>query len=171
MNTCIDLGCASWKKKGYIGLDINPSSNLDIIADAHSLPFRDKVVDAINIFNVFEHLYNPLICLSECNRILKLNRIIIIGIPNIMQIRRFLRWMIRGKISVSSGHIYGWCLPEIINLFKLKGFEYVNHYFNTDERHHKIKWIERIIANINNRIVDSNLNIVFIKIVELKDFK
>lgn len=170
MNTYIDLGCASWKKKGYIGLDIRPHRDLDIIADAHSLPFRDKVIDRIETHNVLEHIHNPVMCLSECNRVMKLNRIIVIGIPNIMQIRRFLRWTIKGKISISRGHIYGWCLPEIIYLLKFKGFEYVNHNFSTDSRHHKIKWIERIIAIINNRIIASNLNIVFIKVVELVDY-
>lgn len=54
-----------------INLDIIYYSHIDIVADAHQLPFRDESVDMILFKNVLEHVRNPLQVLSEIFRVLK----------------------------------------------------------------------------------------------------
>ncbi len=159
----LDLGCSSHKREGWIGLDIQEIKNVDIIGDAHHLPIRNDVVYDIISSKVFEHLNNPSKCVSECNRVL-INHfgILTIGIPNIHGLRRFLRWAIKGKISVGD-HVYCWGLPEIINLTSRHGFRYVESYLDTYGRYHNLGLVERLIRKFNNRIVDKNLNVVFVK--------
>ena len=72
-----------------IGVDINPdnvqwcqSQGLDIrLMDINILPFKDKEFDSINMDNVLEHIEDPELILSEMDRVLKDNGILIIGVP------------------------------------------------------------------------------------------
>ncbi len=54
-----------------IALDHRPRPELDLIGDAHHLPFRDASVDAIVCTEVFEHLLDPTAAAGELIRILK----------------------------------------------------------------------------------------------------
>ena len=44
---------------------------MDVVADAHCLPYADESVDAIHSEAVFEHLYNPVKAAKEIYRVLK----------------------------------------------------------------------------------------------------
>jgi ubiquinone/menaquinone biosynthesis C-methylase UbiE len=50
-------------------------------ADAHYLPFKDSIFDIIRLDSVLEHLTNPKVALSECQRILKPEGYIFISFP------------------------------------------------------------------------------------------
>ncbi len=54
-----------------IALDFRPRPNLDLIGDAHHLPFADASVDAVVCTEVFEHLIDPPAAAREIVRILK----------------------------------------------------------------------------------------------------
>jgi SAM-dependent methyltransferase len=54
-----------------IALDHRPRPDIDLIGDAHRLPFADASVDAIVCTEVFEHLLDPPAAASELIRILK----------------------------------------------------------------------------------------------------
>jgi SAM-dependent methyltransferase len=54
-----------------VNLNIGPFPNVDIVADAHELPYADKSVDAIYCEAVLEHLENPVKAVEEMFRILK----------------------------------------------------------------------------------------------------
>jgi SAM-dependent methyltransferase len=54
-----------------IELEYNVFRNTDVAADAHSLPFRDSVFEAVVSFNTFEHLYDPQAAAREVFRVLK----------------------------------------------------------------------------------------------------
>lgn len=53
----LDIGCGKNKRQGFIGLDINPDSNADIIASATNLPIGDAEASEINCSHLVEHLY------------------------------------------------------------------------------------------------------------------
>ena len=79
----VDLGCGSKKKDGFIGVDIDVLSDADIIADLNEpLSFKDGEVSHINSSHVFEHLTNPLLALSEINRILEPGGTAYIRVPH-----------------------------------------------------------------------------------------
>jgi SAM-dependent methyltransferase len=54
-----------------IALDYRPRPDLDLIGDAHHLPFADASVDAVVCTEVFEHLIDPPAAAREIVRILK----------------------------------------------------------------------------------------------------
>jgi len=52
----LDIGCGKNKKRGYIGIDIDPKSDADIISSALNLPFDNESVDEIYSSHLVEHL-------------------------------------------------------------------------------------------------------------------
>jgi SAM-dependent methyltransferase len=52
-------------------LNIGPYPNVDIVGDAHELPYNDNTVDAIYISAVLEHLREPIKAVKEIYRVLK----------------------------------------------------------------------------------------------------
>ena len=54
-----------------VNLNIGPFPNVDIVADAHQLPYGDNSVDAIFCEAVLEHLEDPVKAVDEMFRVLK----------------------------------------------------------------------------------------------------
>ncbi|MFH1997248.1 MAG: class I SAM-dependent methyltransferase [Patescibacteria group bacterium] len=73
----LDLGCSNSPYSKYflnrVGFDIQDGKGVDIIGDAHKLPFEDEKFDVILCTEVLEHLHSPHIAISEMKRVLKLN--------------------------------------------------------------------------------------------------
>lgn len=84
----LDIGAgygnpAMYERLGYryLGVDADPSGchsfswgrnkpSLNVVCDAHRLPFRSNSIQAINSTAVFEHLYNPPLAAREIARVL-----------------------------------------------------------------------------------------------------
>jgi SAM-dependent methyltransferase len=64
-----------------ISFDVYDSNNIDLIADAHSLPFKNDKFDLIVIQAVIEHVFDPIQVVSECFRVLKPNALIYAETP------------------------------------------------------------------------------------------
>jgi len=71
----LDLGCgrASYKKyfPNRIGFDVRSGPEVDVVGDAHKLPFENEKFDNILCTEVLEHLHSPYIAISEMKRVLK----------------------------------------------------------------------------------------------------
>ncbi len=71
----LDIGCGhvAYQKyfPNYIGFDIQPGLKVDVVGDAHNLPFKDEKFDNILCTEVLEHLHSPEIAISEMKRVLK----------------------------------------------------------------------------------------------------
>ena len=52
-------------------LDINKGGGVDVVGDAHKLPFPEKSFDLVTLFMVLEHLEDPTKAISEIARVLK----------------------------------------------------------------------------------------------------
>ena len=103
----LEVGCGKHRSAFVdIALDITKESFCDIVADVHRLPFRDGVFSRVVFYEVLEHLVSPLQALREINRVLKKNGELEFSYPNVMHWRAMLRWIVKGKISVDSEHIY-----------------------------------------------------------------
>lgn len=59
-------------------IDIDPKRKPDIVADAHSLPFKDKEFEFVLCTEVLEHLKNPTKAINEIKRVLKNDGILIL---------------------------------------------------------------------------------------------
>jgi len=64
-----------------INLNIGPFPNVDIVADAHNLPYADESVDAIYCVAVLEHLSEPITAVKEMFRVLKKGGKILVDTP------------------------------------------------------------------------------------------
>ena len=74
--TVLDLGAGLRPFAGLlpgttIALDYRPRPDVDLLGDAHRLPFRDDTIDAIVCTEVFEHLLDPPAAARELIRVLK----------------------------------------------------------------------------------------------------
>ncbi|MFM7426280.1 MAG: methyltransferase domain-containing protein [Elainella sp.] len=67
----IGAGASQVKLPNLIEMEYAIFKNTDVVADAHHLPFRDEVFEAVVAFNVFEHLSNPKQAAQEIFRVLK----------------------------------------------------------------------------------------------------
>lgn len=67
-------------RKNYVGFDIHPGENVDIVGDAHRLSeyFEEETFDAIVCMAVFEHLAMPWIVAEEITKALKPNGLVLI---------------------------------------------------------------------------------------------
>jgi SAM-dependent methyltransferase len=71
---CISIGGGPGRgHPRLINLNIGPFPNVDVVADAHELPYADNSVDAIHCEAVLEHLKSPHDAVKEMYRVLKPN--------------------------------------------------------------------------------------------------
>lgn len=71
----LDIGCANSPYSTYfphrVGFDIHPGVGVDIVGDAHDLPFKDEEFEQILCTEVLEHLHTPEKAIGEMYRVLK----------------------------------------------------------------------------------------------------
>lgn len=77
-----DLG----KVSDFVTMDLIPRDNPTVVADAHALPFKDGIFDAVIARAVMEHVENEHKVLSEVYRVLKPNGLFIFSAPFIYPI-------------------------------------------------------------------------------------
>ncbi len=67
----------------YIGIDISPHQNVNIVGDAHQLSrlVEPDSIDVIYSDDVIEHLNNPIAFISEANEVLKQGGLFIAKVP------------------------------------------------------------------------------------------
>jgi len=68
LNVC---GCVRRFFKDYTGLDMRPGRNVDIVANAHAIPFPDETFDTVVCLEMLEHDSAPWLTLPELARVTK----------------------------------------------------------------------------------------------------
>lgn len=70
----LDIGCANSAYSRHfpnrVGLDIEPGTGVDVVADAHDLPFPDSSFELVLCTEVLEHLHTPQRGIDEMYRVL-----------------------------------------------------------------------------------------------------
>lgn len=64
------IGGARRLVPGYVNLDILATPGVDILADAHELPFPDDIFQRVECDAVLEHVYTPQRVMREIERVL-----------------------------------------------------------------------------------------------------
>ena len=87
----LHIGCGSAKLEGYVGLDIDPKSEADIIHDLEKFPypFKSNEFDEVFAEHVMEHLDNIPGVMEELHRILKKGGKVIIHGPHFSSVDMF----------------------------------------------------------------------------------
>lgn len=80
----LNLGCAGYKKEGYINVDWDSAVHPDIIHDFNKLPypFTDNYFDVVEADHVLEHLEKVFPTMVEIYRILKPGGRLIVKVPH-----------------------------------------------------------------------------------------
>lgn len=90
----------------YVHLDLVPHPGLDVIADAHHLPFPDESFDAVFSNSALEHVIKPWVVAEEMTRVLKPGGRIYVQLPFLVPIHHefdFWRFTDRGIQSLFDG--------------------------------------------------------------------
>jgi SAM-dependent methyltransferase len=69
----LDVGCGMNKQAGSIGIDRNPASRADVLADLDRFPypFRDNSFDRVTALHVIEHVSDVIRAMEEFHRLLR----------------------------------------------------------------------------------------------------
>lgn len=102
----------------FESVDVYPSPNITVIADAHYLPYPDNFFDLVIIQAVLEHVVSPKTVVSEIYRVLSTNGTVYAETPFLQSVHegpfdftRFThsghRWLFRDFSEIKSGYISG----------------------------------------------------------------
>jgi len=114
----LDLGCSNSPYidlfPNRVGFDIKKGKGVDMIGDAHSLPFENEKFEVILCTELLEHLYNPFKAIEEMHRVLKPGGKLILTTRFIFPIHDgpgdFFRFTIYGLKKMFEN---GWRIKEI----------------------------------------------------------
>ncbi len=110
---CLSIGGGPGRAVGFTNLNIGPFSNVDVVADAHKLPYADKSVHAIYCEAVIEHLYEPHQAVKEMFRVLEPGGLVFAGTPFLYQYHGYPH------------HYQNFTLQGHENLFQRAGFQII----------------------------------------------
>jgi SAM-dependent methyltransferase len=165
----LDVGCGH-SPKGDVNIDLhikatshrNRTVELDedldtkkipnfVKADANFLPFRPRMFKKVFMYEVLEHFDVPKQVLSEIRKVLTPHGVLILSIPNLLFWRCLLRWIVKGKITISAKqHINGWRLPEIENLMRVCSFNIIDVGF-ADVSPDPTSFFSRVLPRVTRR--------------------
>ncbi len=80
----LDVGCGVNKQPGAIGLDRNPASRADVLADLdrYPYPFRDSAFDGLVAIHVIEHVGDVIRTMEEFHRLVRPGGLVRIETPH-----------------------------------------------------------------------------------------
>ena len=140
----LDVGCGINKKPGAIGIDRNPASRADVIADLDHFPwpFRDSSFDALYASHVIEHVADVIKSMEEFNRLVRAGGEIVIITPHYTDFSSFCdpthRWHLNSFSLRYFGENHGGfgyysnarfaessVRVKLLSLWRLLGFEWL----------------------------------------------
>jgi SAM-dependent methyltransferase len=81
--TALDLGAAHNKPDGYLGVDVNDSDDVDIVADvAQGLDLPDHSVGVIRAVDFLEHVPDKVALFNELYRLLAHGGVLLVQVPS-----------------------------------------------------------------------------------------
>ena len=110
----VEVGGGPSRKYGETNLNIGPWENVDLISDAHELPYKDETVDYINCRAVFEHLTYPEVAAKEFFRVLKKDSLLFVAVPFLQTYHGY------------PNHYRGITLTGLEQIIKDGGFKIIN---------------------------------------------
>src|SRR5271169_5311832 len=144
----LDVGCGINKRKGAIGIDRNPASRADVLADLDHFPypFRDSSFDALQAIHVIEHVSDVIHSMEEFHRLVRPGGEVFVATPHYTDFSSFCdpthRWHLNsfslryfGDNNAGFGYYSNIRFREIsvslklLALWRYLGFEFlVNHF-------------------------------------------
>lgn len=137
----VNIG-AEKKREGWIGVNIDPQWEVDVIADAENLPFEDGEIDVIYISHVLEHItYKDkklMGVVQELHRCLKPGGTLYISVPDFEVLCKWylstegkdrlhiMRMMLGGQTTEHDTHRVGFDEQLLRNYLRAVGFSSIS---------------------------------------------
>ena len=67
----VNVGCGDTGLPHWVNMDVVPGPRVNLVADAHQMPFKDGTVDGVLMKFVLEHVRDPIRVVAEIFRVLK----------------------------------------------------------------------------------------------------
>jgi predicted SAM-dependent methyltransferase len=114
----LDVGCGIHRQPGTIGLDRNPASHADVLADLDRFPypFADNAFDRVTAIHVIEHVDDVIRTMEEFHRLVRAGGTVRIETPHYTGFRYF------GKDNAGFGYYSPVKFREISVRVKLLAF-------------------------------------------------
>jgi FkbM family methyltransferase len=120
----VDIGCGDSKPNGFIGVDICPGEQVDIVADiSQAFPFEDSSVDELRAYDVVEHLPDRINTMNEIWRVCKPGAKINIVVPSSDGRGAFQDPTHISFWNINSFRYYSIQYPPYYNLCRKYGFQ------------------------------------------------
>ena len=148
----LDVGCGINKYPGSIGIDCNPNTRADVIAnlDHYPLPFADSSFREIRAIHVIEHVADVIRTMEEFHRLLAPEGRVIIVTPHYTDFSSFCdpthRWHLNSFGFVTLARTGGYAYysrarfqeifvnVRLLALWKYSGFEFLVNRFRRFRR-------------------------------------
>jgi SAM-dependent methyltransferase/uncharacterized protein YbaR (Trm112 family) len=164
---CLSIGGGPDRKcPNLVNLNIEPFPGVDVVADAHFLPYADESVDAIFCEAVLEHLYDPGRAVSEMYRVLKAGgKLLAItpflqpyhGYPHHYQnftLRGHMQLFISKHFEISES---GTCVGPTFAIVVLN-YKYIEHYVPLGKLLSKIYGVIAVLFTPLDRLLNDKSN-------------
>jgi methionine biosynthesis protein MetW len=110
------------------------NKNLQVVKgnlNKEGISFQNDTFDAVTCLDVIEHVFDPVALLSEINRVLRKNGVLILTTPNVRFIECVSLLLLKGQFPKTSndhdtyngGHINYFTFRDLRNLLKKSGFK------------------------------------------------
>jgi SAM-dependent methyltransferase len=171
----LDVGCGINKKPGAIGVDRNPASRADVIADLDHFPypFRDSSFDGLQAVHVIEHLSDVLRCMEEFHRLVRSGGEVLIVTPHYTDFSSFCdpthRWHLNsfsmryfGQDNAGYGYYSAVRFTEnsvrvkLLALWRWLGFEWL---VNTFPRYRRF-WEHYLCYVVRGKVIEWRLQVI-----------
>ena len=146
--------------RGEVRIDKNPErTGANLIADAHFIPLRDKIVKIVYAHSVIEHLESAFRGLLEMVRVAR-ERIIVI-VPNVHNFGRIWKTLRAPLAPVNKGtlHFQGWDTIEFKHLVdQVEGLEIIRFGWVSSQlvRVQKLRFKNPLLSR--NMVVDMRVS-------------
>ena len=171
----LDVGCGINKHPGSIGLDRNPRSRADVIADLDLFPypFVDNSFDELRAVHVIEHVSDVMKTMEEFHRLVRPGGTVTIVTPHYTDFSSFCdpthKWHLNtfsfryfGQDNAGYGYyshvrfLENFVYVKLLKLWKLVGFEFlVNH-----SRRFRRFWEHYLCFVIRGKVIEWRLEVV-----------
>lgn len=171
----LDVGCGINKFPGAIGLDSNPRSRADVLADLnhYPYPFRDNAFDGVRAIHVIEHVADVIRTMEEFWRLVRPGGRVWIVTPHYTDFSSFCdpthRWHLNSYSFRYFGSDHGGfgyytaarfrerkVRVKLLSFWRLLGFEFlVNH-----SRRLRLLWEHYFCFLVRGKVIEWELEVV-----------
>lgn len=145
----LDIGCWYNKTPGFVGLDVVPYDDVDVIANAEILPFKDNSFEEVEAKFIIEHLYHPDRLVNEIIRCAK-NKVTI-KTDNLLSWSYLLMGLLNKARANHKEHCFGWTVATFRNFLGRSGYKF-SVESNTTGYYWSPLWYMRIFYKIEKLV-------------------